>query len=152
MVRYDMICYDMIWYEMIWYDTTHTHTQTHSHTYTYIYTGTTLINTSRPRRKVADILQQTFPSALAQMMAWRLSGAKPLSEAMAWFTDAYMHHPAAMSSSNGLSPFREQALEQCTSMKFESQKFSFKKTMCRLQTVQDFSSLFVTSSHCVKFI
>ena len=31
--------------------------------------------------------------ALAQIMAWRRSGAKPLSEPM-MITDAYMRHPA----------------------------------------------------------
>ena len=35
--------------------------------------------------------------ALVQIMAWCWSGDKPLSESlMAWFTDAYMHHSAAM--------------------------------------------------------
>ena len=37
-------------------------------------------------------------AALVQMMAWCLTGTKPLSEpTMAWFTDTYMHHSAAMS-------------------------------------------------------
>ena len=36
--------------------------------------------------------------ALAQIMAWRLTGDKPLSELMmAHFTDAYMRHSASMS-------------------------------------------------------
>ena len=36
--------------------------------------------------------------ALVQIMAWRQSGDKPLSEAMmAQFTDAYMRHPASIS-------------------------------------------------------
>ena len=35
--------------------------------------------------------------ALIQIMAWRLTGAKPLSEPMmAYFTDAYMRHSASM--------------------------------------------------------
>ena len=37
-------------------------------------------------------------SALVQIMAWRRSGDKPLSEPMmAWFTDAYMRHSASIS-------------------------------------------------------
>ena len=36
--------------------------------------------------------------ALVQIMAWRLIGAKPLSEPMmAYFTDAYIRHSASMS-------------------------------------------------------
>ena len=37
-------------------------------------------------------------SALAEVMAWRWSGNKPLSEPMmAWFTDAYTYHVISMS-------------------------------------------------------
>ena len=36
--------------------------------------------------------------ALVQIMAWGLTGDKPLSEpVMAFLTDAYMHHSASMS-------------------------------------------------------
>ena len=36
--------------------------------------------------------------AWVQVMAWRLSGDKPLSEPMmTWFIDAYMRHSASMS-------------------------------------------------------
>ena len=40
-------------------------------------------------------------AALVQVMAWRWTGDKPLSEAVVvCFTDAYVHHSASMSKHN----------------------------------------------------